>query len=153
MPPKYFSGMKAVFRVSFPDVFIPPASRWVLQRSVSTLASSRPEYLVLSCVCVLYSGRDAQSGYSFEETELCFLCTDFSKSLFAGDRKFSDKERDVRLTEICLCEEIRTKIRRLVVEELFACRYCFKCGLLLPRGCCHMIAVWCHVEMEFLGSR
>lgn len=86
--------------------------------------------------------------------ELCFLHTVFSKPPFAGDGKSFDRKKDFSLTEICLCAKIRTKIRALVVvEEPLACKWlALNVACLLPEGCCHMMAVQCHVELEFVGS-
>lgn len=105
---------------------VPLVSEWVLQRSArpwNTL-SAAPFALVVS-VYVLCSGMYAWSACNFGVTclELRFLHTVFSKRCFAGNEKSFDRKRDFRLTETCLCEEIRTKMRALVVvEEPFACK-------------------------------
>lgn len=92
--------------------------------------------LLWSHVCVLCRGMDTWSAYSFEVTslELCFLQTLCSKPLFAGDGQC---KRDFSLRAICICAEIRKKIRAVVVEEPFSCKW----FALDVASCCRKVAI------------
>lgn len=151
IPPKYFSGMKAVFRVSFPDVFLLLLGGYCRGLSAPWHPPALNIWFYHACVCFVVAGMHNLVTVLRRLSSASYVLT--SQSHFLQVTGSPLIRRGTSGTEIRLCEEIRTKIRRLVVEKPFACRYCFKCGLLLPRGCCHMIAVPCHVEMEFVGSR
>lgn len=134
--------MNSVFIVSSPDVSF--ASEYVLQRSGRPRHPPYPCCPVCFdhvCVCVLCSGMDTWSAYNFEVTsfKLCFLQTVFSKPLFAGDGQSFDGKRDFPLRTICLCAETRTKIRAVVVEEPFPCKWL---ALDMACYCCKVAFIW-----------
>lgn len=83
--------------------------------------------------------------------ELCFLQTVSSKPVFAGDGQSTDGKRDFSLRAVCLSAEIRTKNESSSSGGAFCLQVvCFRCGFLLPQGCCHTMAVQCHVELELV---
>lgn len=129
--------MNSVFIVSSPGVSF--ASEYVLQSSGRPCHPPYPCCPVCFdrvCVCVVTWIHDP---CSFEVTslELWFLQSAFSKPLFAGDGQSFDGKRDFSLRAICLCAEIRTKIRAVVVEEPCACKWL----ALDVACCCHKVAV------------